>query len=883
MNMRTLLALVLFMASSVAASAAPRWGDILKQPADWYASAEAADVARAVIAFQTESGGWPKNIDMTAPPSATFLADTGSGRLPTIDNGGTTTPIQFLVRVVAATGDADALAAVRAGLGYLLDAQYENGGWPQFYPLRGRYYDHITYNDNAMVRVLDVLRDAVEGQDEWAGVADPDLRAKLASAFERGIRCVLATQVVVDGELTVWCAQHDETTLAPVAARAFEPVSLSGSESASLVSFLMRLRDPSSEVERAIEAAVKWFGRTAIAGRHAVRNQQDQFLEVDPTVDTWARFYEIGTNRPIFVGRDEIVHYDLAQIEQERRTGYSYYGDWPAKVLSEVGKWRQRNAKSTTGPVIFLAGDSTMADKPRLAYPERGWGQMLRDRVQGPWRVDNHAVNGRSTKSFLDEGRWRELISAVKPDDWVIIQFGHNDEKSQDPKRYTEPRGAYRDNLLHMVAQVRARQAHPVLATPVARRKWNADGTALVPTHGDYPAAVRELAAELDVALLDLEQRTIELVASWGPVRSKDLHLWIEDGAHPARVGALADDTHYSEIGARAVASLAIDEMRRLKLPIVEAFAGLSWTPDAVVALDGSGDYTSIEAAIYGANQQRAEPGKAFPRWNILVKPGVYRERVYVQRERGNIALIGEDPARTVLVNDIHANMIGPDGKKLGTFRTPTLQVDGDGFVVENLTIANDAGPVGQALALRVDGDRVVFRNCRFLGWQDTILVNRGRHYFADCYIEGHVDFIFGAANSVFERCAIRCLGNGYITAASTPVDQTHGLTFLDCRVDAEPGVTTYLGRPWRAHAKTTFVRSQLGSVVRAEGWHNWNQPEREQTTRYVEQGSTGPGAASEQRAPWAHPLTADEAGALRAAEILRGEDGWEIPLPISR
>ncbi|MCC5021585.1 MAG: hypothetical protein J6386_01660 [Candidatus Synoicihabitans palmerolidicus] len=178
-------------------------------------------------------------------------------------------------------------------------------------------------------------------------------------------------------------------------------------------------------------------------------------------------------------------------------------------------------------------------------------------------------------------------------------------------------------------------------------------------------------------------------------------------------------------------------------------------------------------------------------------------------------ALIGEDAATTVLVNNVHANMLGPDGKKIGTFRTPTLQVDGDGFVVENMTLANDAGPVGQALALRVDADRVVFRRCRFLSWQDTLLVNRGRHYFADCYVEGHVDFIFCGANAVFERMAIRCLDNGYITAASTPFDHDHGLTFIDCRIYAEAGIQSYLGRPWRAHAQTTFVRTQMGTVVR--------------------------------------------------------------------
>jgi len=152
--------------------------------------------------------------------------------------------------------------------------------------------------------------------------------------------------------------------------------------------------------------------------------------------------------------------------------------------------------------------------------------------------------------------------------------------------------------------------------------------------------------------------------------------------------------------------------------------------PDVIVAADGTGKYASIQEAISAAPMRT---GNTDPRWIIFVKAGTYKERVYVQRERGRIAVVGEDTDKTILTYDLNANLPGPDGQPIGTFRTPTLQIDGDGMVWENFTIVNGAGPVGQALALRVDGDRVVFRNCRFLGWQDTILVNRGRHYFAGC------------------------------------------------------------------------------------------------------------------------------------------------------
>jgi len=294
--------------------------------------------------------------------------------------------------------------------------------------------------------------------------------------------------------------------------------------------------------------------------------------------------------------------------------------------------------------------------------------------------------------------------------------------------------------------------------------------------------------------------------------------------------------------------------------------------PDAIVAADGTGQFTTVQEAISAA-PMRTDP--ATPPWTILVKPGTYHERVYVQRERGNIHVIGEDPATTLVTYDLNANLRGPDGKPIGTFRTPTVQIDGDGMVWENITVANSAGPVGQALALRVDGDRVVFRHCRFLGWQDTILVNRGRHYFSDCYIEGHVDFIFGAATAYFDRCHIHCLRDGYITAASTPKDQPYGFVFDHCKITGATGVKTYLGRPWRDFAKTVFLHTEMSDVVRPEGWNNWKKPAAEHTTFYAEFASTGAGASPAARVAWSHQLDADAAAPLTPSGVLAGNDGW--------
>lgn len=292
---------------------------------------------------------------------------------------------------------------------------------------------------------------------------------------------------------------------------------------------------------------------------------------------------------------------------------------------------------------------------------------------------------------------------------------------------------------------------------------------------------------------------------------------------------------------------------------------------ELVVAADGSAKYRSVQEAIMAVPAGTRDNPVI-----ILIKPGVYKELIYVQREKRFFHLIGEDASKTILTYDLHANIPGKDGKPIGTFRTPSAQIDADDFTAENITFENSAGPVGQALAIRIDGDRVRFRNCRFLGWQDTILLNRGRHYFENCYIEGHVDFIFGGATAFFERCHIHCLRNGYITAASTPDNQPFGFVFSNCKITgANASVKTYLGRPWRAFSSVMFLNTEMSEVVRPEGWHNWNFPEREKTVRYAESGSKGAGANLRARVAWARQLSASEAIAITPEKVLGGADGW--------
>ena len=291
----------------------------------------------------------------------------------------------------------------------------------------------------------------------------------------------------------------------------------------------------------------------------------------------------------------------------------------------------------------------------------------------------------------------------------------------------------------------------------------------------------------------------------------------------------------------------------------------------AVVAQDGSGDFETIQGALLKIAM--GEPERPA---TIYVKPGIYRERVYVQREKRHVRLIGEDPATTVLVYDLHANVVGPDGQKIGTFRTPTLYLDGDDFTVENMTIANDAGPVGQALALAVHGDRVLFRNCRFLGHQDTVFLNRGRQYFEDCYIEGTTDFIFGGATAWFEDCTLHCLRSSYLTAAATPREEPFGFVFNHCTVTVnDDSVRMFLGRPWRDHAATLFMQTELPAGIHPEGWHNWGRPWAEKTARYAEFANTGPGAVRAERVAWARELDPTTAARITPASVLGRNDGW--------
>jgi unsaturated rhamnogalacturonyl hydrolase len=277
---------------------------------------------------------------------------------------------------------------------------------------------------------------------------------------------------------------------------------------------------------------------------------------------------------------------------------------------------------------------------------------------------------------------------------------------------------------------------------------------------------------------------------------------------------------------------------------------------DIVVAQDGTGQFTSIQAAISSVRDFKPEG-----RTVIFIRKGVYKEKVVLPTQKTAITLIGEDRDSTIITWDDHANI-----NKMGTFKTFTFFIGGNDIVLENLTIENNAPQKGQAVALHVEGDRCVLINCRVLGNQDTVYLGRegSRFYAHNCYIEGTTDFIFGASTAWFEGCTIHCKRNSYITAASTPQYIPYGFIFNNCTITHDASVTSmYLGRPWRAYAMTLFINCQLPAIINPAGWENWRNPANELTARYFEYANTGPGADRSKRVAWSHELTEVEAASI--------------------
>lgn len=533
---------------------------------------------------------------------------------------------------------------------------------------------------------------------------------------------------------------------------------------------------------------------------------------------------------------------------------------------------------------VYMIGDSTMANKSLDAgNQERGWGHVLGGYFTEDVRVENHAVNGRSSKSFIDEGRWDAVVNKIRPGDYVFIQFGHNDEKA-DPKRHTDPGTTFDENLRKFVRETHAKGGIPVLFNSIVRRNFGAnpqavaaddvrseqsddivEGDTLVDTHGKYLDSPRNVAREMGVTFIDLNKATKELVESMGVEGSKELFMWIPKGVSPACPKGRQDNTHLNVYGARKVAKLAVQAIEK-QIPELGKYVRYY---DFVVAKDGSGDFFTVQEAINAVPDFRKNK-----RTTILVRKGEYKERVIIPECKINVSLIGEEGA--VITDDNYASKKNIFGDEMSTSGSSTVYIYAPDFYAEHITFANTAGRVGQAVACFIDGDRAYFKNCRFLGNQDTLYTygKESRQYYEGCYIEGTVDFIFGWSTAVFKDCEIHSLGDGYVTAPSTDQGKAYGYVFWNCRLTAaDEAGKVYLSRPWRPYAQAVYIQCEMGKHIVPEGWNNWGKASNEQTVYYAEYQSTGEGANPTARVKYSHQLA--DISKYQPEQVLAGNDGW--------
>ena len=518
---------------------------------------------------------------------------------------------------------------------------------------------------------------------------------------------------------------------------------------------------------------------------------------------------------------------------------------------------------------IHLTGDSTMADKDIKGgtNPERGWGMMFPNFLDEGVNVINYAKNGRSTKSFIDEGLWDKVLGNLKVGDYVFIQFGHNDSKQSDSVRYAAPWGAYKTNLEKIVLQTRERGGKPVLLTPVARRWFKEDGLDRN-CHGDYPIVMKKVAEEFNVPLLDMTEVTLDWLEGLGDEASRPYYM-ISTGK--------SDNTHTVARGARKLAEMTCAEIKKSLPEIAEHLIHY----DVVVDKNGFGDYFTIQEAINAVPDYSHEKITT-----ILVREGIYKEMVTIPHNKFRIKISGRGADKTILTYDKYAEKLWPDSQfKMGTSGSATLYMHSSYVTIEDMTIENSAGEgkeIGQAVAVFTDGDFIFFHRCRLIGNQDTLYTygrygkdgGIKRNYYLDCYIEGTTDFIFGPSIAYFENCTIHSKKNSYVTAASTLPGEKYGYVFHNCRLTAAEGIDKcYLGRPWGAYAKTVFIECELGSHILPAGWHDWEKPGKPDTKKnsyYAEYKNFGPGAAGKkERVKWSCQLTAKQAAEYTFEKVM--------------
>lgn len=585
-----------------------------------------------------------------------------------------------------------------------------------------------------------------------------------------------------------------------------------------------------------------------------------------------------------------------------------------AAVLAQPGTGayaatRPAAARTRTKPVVFVVGDSTSSAYQHSERPRAGWGQALPLLLGPQAQVFDYAWSGASSKSYADAGLLGEVAGALQPGDYLLISFGHNDEKVEDPARGTDPQTTFREYLGKYLDAAAGVGAKAVLVTPVERRRFSPLGVAQ-DTHGAYPQAVRELAAATGTPLVDLTASSKDLWQQLGPEGTKSHFLYASPGQYPQYPNGVTDNTHFQAAGALAVAKLVASGLRanqivppgwfqHIEAPL-DPLGGIYWPSERpvdkplVLTVGAGQEFKTVQAAV------DAVPEGSLRRTEVRIAPGIYRELIRVPANRPRVSFIGlgQAPEDVVLVYNNASGTPKPDGTgPYGTGGSASVRIDGPDFIARNLTFSNDFNEAAnqdmknrQAVALFLTGDRAVLCNVRCLGNQDTLLVDspargvQARSYFTDSYVEGDVDFIFGRGTAVFSGCEIRSLdrgsgtNNGYVSAGSVNSQIKHGYLFTRCRFVSDAAhASVHLGRPWHpggdpdAIAQVLVRESWLGAHISGTPWtdmsgFSWRD------ARFHELNNNGPGARISPDRPQLDPALS---GDFTRDAYLHGIDAW--------